>query len=121
MNKIFKITTIIMILAISMFTLGCESQEEKFDRAAQKYINMEQKIINTVNSASQTPEGAKKVLKAIEAYRTESEPLLKEMDKIAKGNPKLEEKMKKHWANHKSNINGMKNFEPILKRKAGIE
>ena len=82
---------------------------------------MEQRQVNAINSASQTPKGAKQVLNAFEAYRTESEPLLKEMDKIAKGNAKLEEKMKKHWSHHKYTLNGFKNLEPIIKRKAGIE
>lgn len=120
MNKLFKITAIIMILAISMFTMGCESQEEKFDRIEQKLINLDNQTSTNV-PVTPTREGAIIIIKACERFISESEPLMKELDQIAKGNPKLEKRMEKKWRDYKNYIKLNKEGINKLKQRWSIQ
>ena len=44
-KHIFKIFTIMMMLALTIFTTGCESQKEKYTKASYDYI-----ILNVINN-----------------------------------------------------------------------
>ena len=98
-NKIYKVITIIMILVISIFTFGCgETQEEKYSKLEKKYtitFSANAEKIGKLDNEKLTPKQMWiKMEEIIDNTKKETEPILKEMEKTAKGNEKLEKKTK---------------------------
>jgi len=95
MNKLLKTITIVTMLLLTIFTAGCESQQEKFDKAEQKLINRNQVTINIVATVPNTDAGMQKMIDAYRVAIKDVDPMITELEKIAKGNKELEEKAQK--------------------------
>ena len=102
MKNIFKITAIITALLFTLLASGCgETQEEKYNKLEKQYIKIANNLTEEFNKKKETlkPEeiGSEKAVnmtkELYEKFIKEEEPVLKEMEKVAKGNPKLEEKV----------------------------
>ena len=95
-KKTIKIISVIMILVISMFIMGCESKKEKFYRMEQTRINYCQSVLNRIDNLNH--EDSLKLYK--DTVYVKDKAHLEEMNKIAKGDKELEEKMKTLWKSH---------------------
>lgn len=96
-NKIYKVITIIIILVISMFTFGCgETQEEKFNKLEKQYTEIFKtkgdEIIKTSKSDLSNREIWEKCEQIVNNIKKETNPIIKEMEKVSKGNEKLEKR-----------------------------
>ena len=94
-NKIYKLFTIMLIIVITMFSFGCgKSQEEQFnniyDETAKMYDNFGNTIrkIESENIDQKTMH--KKVKKEVYEYDEKFKKQLEKLEKLAKGNAKLE-------------------------------
>lgn len=92
MNKLLKTITIVTMLLLTIFTAGCESQQEKFDKAEQKLINKEQVAINAINLNVRNNEHPQKNINIIRTSIKDMEPMVIELEKIAKGDKELEKR-----------------------------
>ncbi len=107
-KSIFKIFTIIMMLMLSIFTTGCESQQEKYTKACNDIATYQrefaQKIVDKVNkydSEVKNKESLEKMVKEInelfDTYEKTLNDKMENLQKIAKGNPELEKDVRIKW------------------------
>ena len=100
-KHIFKIFTIMMMLALTIFTTGCESQKEKYTKASYDLLNYDREFAKENNfiwtefaknkiSKEEKIKLAEKNIKMLENYEKDTKEKLEKMEKIAKGNPELE-------------------------------
>ena len=100
-KHIFKIFTIMMMLALTIFTTGCESQKEKYTKASYDLLNYDREFAKEDNfiwgefaknkiSKEEKIKLAEKNIKMLENYEKDTKEKLEKMEKIAKGNPELE-------------------------------
>ena len=93
MKKIFKTTAIIMMLVIAIFTTGCESQRDKYTQLANEEARIGMEIAN--NAANRKYKSQQEGFREL-AIRLE--PIINEMEKVAKGDKELENLAKEERA-----------------------
>lgn len=86
MKKIFKTTAIIMMLIMAIFTTGCESQKDKYTKLENEGARIGMEIAN--NAANRKYKSQQEAFREL-AIRLE--PIINEMEKVAKGDKILEE------------------------------
>ena len=94
-NKIYKLFTILLILVVTMFSFGCgKSQEEQFtsiyDETAKMYDEFGNTIRKIENDNIDVKTMHKKVKKEVYEYDEKFKKQLEKLEKLAKGNAKLE-------------------------------
>ena len=102
MKNIFKIIAVITTLLIATFTFGCsnpaETQQSKYEKLQKQYTEFVQKIANETIAKKQKAKTNKEVIQLtkefIEKWVEKGEPMVNELEKIAKGNKELEENAK---------------------------
>ena len=93
MKKIFKTTAIIMMLIMAIFTTGCESQRDKYTKLANEGARIGMEVANNaVNRKYKSQqEGFRELVIRLE-------PIINEMEKVAKGDKELENLAKEERA-----------------------
>ena len=136
-KNIFKLFTIIMMLMLTIFTTGCESQQEKYTKASNELAAFEKEraeyFFNSKNrfdeiSNSKTSETKKieqglklceEMMKNIEEYEKGLKEKLENLQKIAKGNAELEKDIRLKWEDYNKNTKGLlvykKHLEELIK------
>lgn len=93
MKKIFKTTAIIMMLIMAIFTTGCESQRDKYTKLANEEARIGMEIAN--NAANRK---YKSQQEGFREFVIRVEPIINEMEKVAKGDKELENLAKEERA-----------------------
>ena len=127
MKNIFKIIAIITTLLIATFTFGCsnpvETQQSKYEKLQKQYTEFVQKIANETIAKKQKAKTDKEVIQLtkefIEKWVEKGEPMVNELEKIAKGNKELEENAKaerKELEKNKKVLEKIKNgtYNPLI-------
>ena len=94
-NKIYKLFTILLILVVTMFSFGCgKSQEEQYKETLSETVAMIDDLNNTIAKIENENIDAKimhkKVKKEFYRYDEKINKQLDKLEKITKGNAKLE-------------------------------
>lgn len=107
-KHIFKILTIVMMLVLTIFITGCESQQEKYTKASNELANYDrqtlQNVMNIINEHEKTLNTSKndterrqlllnqmnEFEKLINEYEKNIDEKMENLQKIAKGNSELE-------------------------------
>ena len=127
MKNIFKIIAVITTLLIATFTFGCsspaETQQSKYEKLQKQYTEFVQKIANETIAKKQKAKTDKEVIQLtkefIEKWVEKGEPMVNELEKIAKGNKELEENAKaerKELEKNKKVLEKIKNgtYNPLI-------
>lgn len=93
MKNIFKTTAIVMMLIIAIFTTGCESQRDKYKRLENEGARISMEVAN--NAANRKYKSEQEALRDL-VIRTE--PIFREMEKVAKGDKVLEKAIEEEKA-----------------------
>ena len=117
MKNIFKIIAVITTLLIATFTFGCsnpvETQQSKYEKLHKQYAEFVQKIGDETIAKKQKAKTDKEVIQLtkefIEKWVEKGEPMVNELEKIAKGNKELEE-------NAKAERKGLEHNKKILEK-----
>ena len=128
-KHIFKIFTIMMMLALTIFTTGCESQQDKQEKYTKACIELEEyhkkvnkdyyklvdKLIVTKDKEKRI-ELIKQQIEICKNYEKDINNTLEKMQKMATGNPELEKDIReKRIEYHKTLKNINKTKEDLQK------
>ncbi|MBR1661127.1 MAG: hypothetical protein IJ694_02500 [Acidaminococcaceae bacterium] len=127
-KHIFKIFTIMMMLVLTIFTTGCESQKEKYTKASYDYINYYEKVDEEIKvlwdkiaineerkqNVKETIELCEKAVKICENYEKDTKEKLEKMEKIAKGNPELERDVRLKRKENDKRVKGAKGLKAMF-------
>lgn len=127
-KHIFKIFTIMMMLALTVFTAGCESQQEKQEKYTKACIELEEnhKKINKdyfemVDKLTVTKDKEKRIeiikkqIEAYEKYEKNTNEKLEKMQKTATGNPELEKDIREKRIYYHKVMKGTNRTKEMLK------
>lgn len=110
-KHIFKTITIIMMLVLTVFTTGCESQQEKYTRVSNELDAYKIKTVQNIkatldklelegrksNDTKKLDEMVDFVIGTLDEAEKHEKECLENLQKIAKGDPELEKDVRKKW------------------------
>lgn len=128
-KHIFKIFTIMMMLALTIFTTGCESQQEKQEKYTKACIELEEyhkkvdkdyfklvdKLIVTKDKEKRV-ELLKQEVELCKNYEKYINNTLEKMQKIATGNPELEKDIREKRIEYHKAIQSMNRLKGKLQK-----